>query len=208
MKLIILSVVLVCFSQVSFADIDLLTPSEIKALIGNFPKVHSAEELKDDETLLNFQKNRTKEQCSNADAQSDISFKKMFLEPNGPLTKDEFKDINAKMLKVSAKIGINIQLAKTIYKRPRPYLRNPKIIPCIALEKSYSYPSGHATISRVWGRVLSELYPDRREEFMTKADEVALNRVLGGVHHPSDIVAGKKLGDVLAVEVLDDLIDD
>ena len=30
---------------------------------------------------------------------------------------------------------------------------------------------------------------------MERADEIAQNRIIGGVHHPSDIVAGKKLAD-------------
>ena len=29
---------------------------------------------------------------------------------------------------------------------------------------------------------------------MKSAEAAALNRVIGGVHHPSDIAAGKKLG--------------
>jgi acid phosphatase (class A) len=43
--------------------------------------------------------------------------------------------------------------------------------------------------------VLSKLDPSRKELFMKRADQIAADRVLAGVHHPSDIEAGKKLGD-------------
>jgi hypothetical protein len=37
---------------------------------------------------------------------------------------------------------------------------------------------------------------------MKRGDEISMHRVLGGVHHPSDIVAGKKLGDAMAMEIV------
>lgn len=37
---------------------------------------------------------------------------------------------------------------------------------------------------------------------MLRADEAALLRVIGGVHHPSDIAAGKLLADSLYREFL------
>jgi acid phosphatase (class A) len=57
-------------------------------------------------------------------------------------------------------------------------------------------------MSRILARVLSRIYPDRAAAFMQRADEIAKNRVLGGVHHPSDIEAGKKLGDLVANKML------
>ena len=93
---------------------------------------------------------------------------------------------------------------KREYDRTRPYRRDATLHPCIRPPKGdrYSYPSGHSTLSRVLGLVLSDLMPARRAEFLARADEIALDRVIGGVHHPSDIAAGKLLADEIHAELL------
>jgi hypothetical protein len=53
----------------------------------------------------------------------------------------------------------------------------------------------------MFARLLSRIYPERAKAFMERGDEIANNRILGGVHHPTDIISGKKLGDALANEV-------
>jgi len=45
--------------------------------------------------------------------------------------------------------------------------------------------------------MLAELVPSMRKVCLARADEAALDRVIGGVHHPADIEAGKKLADKL-----------
>ncbi len=116
----------------------------------------------------------------------------------GPLEKDEFGVLYLKLIKFQATILANTVVAKNLYKRPRPYLRNTAIKPCISLESSTAYPSGHAAMGRAVGKILADKYPDRAEEIMVVANQVGTNRVIGGVHHPSDVVAGRKLGDELA----------
>ncbi len=90
------------------------------------------------------------------------------------------------------------------YDRRRPYGRDGTLHPCIQTPKGdkYSYPSGHAALSRVLGLVLSDLLPARRAEFMARADEIALDRIIGGVHHPSDVAAGQLLADEIHAELL------
>ena len=46
--------------------------------------------------------------------------------------------------------------------------------------------------------VLAELRPERREALLAQGRQVGVNRVIGGVHYPSDIEAGQKLGARLA----------
>lgn len=104
---------------------------------------------------------------------------------------------------VYAEAGANIYLAKRIYKRPRPYLTRTELTPCIDKESSYAYPSGHTALARLFARLLSRIYPERTAAFLERADEIAENRVLGGVHHPTDLISGKKLGDAMSVEVSD-----
>jgi len=43
-------------------------------------------------------------------------------------------------------------------------------------------------------------FPKRAKLFFKRANAIAKNRMLGGVHYPSDIRAGKKLADYLAAK--------
>lgn len=86
---------------------------------------------------------------------------------------------------------------KDKFKRKRPFLRDPGLNPCLGRIGGLAYPSGHATISRLMALMLADLVPARRREFLARADEAALDRVIGGVHHPADIEAGKALADRL-----------
>lgn len=175
--------------------VPVLTPNQIRAVIGAYPAEGSQAEAKDDEILLDWQRKRTPEQCAAAGAQSDSSLKKFF---GSALTSRELTFLKVRLLKVPAVSGANVLIAKRTFDRERPYERNSEIKPCIKLGGESSYPSGHATSAYLYGRVLSKMYPKRAKVFMQLADQAALNRVIGGVHHPSDIAAGKKLADYLA----------
>jgi acid phosphatase (class A) len=95
-----------------------------------------------------------------------------------------------------------VQKYKDEYLRDRPFVKYPgKIEPSLPKSTSKSYPSGSAAIAIAWATVLAEFYPAKREALLKHADEIALNRVIGGVHFQSDIEAGKQLG-AKVVEVL------
>jgi acid phosphatase (class A) len=86
---------------------------------------------------------------------------------------------------------------KTHYARPRPYDEDPRITPAVRREPSFAYPSGHAAWGMVVAGLLAELAPARREAILERGRQVGNDRVLGGVHHPSDVVAGQRLGETL-----------
>jgi membrane-associated phospholipid phosphatase len=68
--------------------------------------------------------------------------------------------------------------------------------------KHYSYPSGHSTRGTVFALLLAELFPGQREAILAKGREAGWLRVQGGVHYPSDIYAGRVLGQELARDFL------
>lgn len=168
-------------------------------VIGPFPAPGSTEEINDFTTLLEYQNTRTAEQCAIAQNESDASLKVFF---GKLLSASELDRAQSKLKWLTVKTGAKILIQKQKYRRPRPYESHPEIKPCIDLEGSKAYPSGHTTLARVYARVLSVMHPERSELFMRRSDEASLNRVIGGVHHPSDVVAGKILGDAIADDYL------
>lgn len=192
------------FGQTFELESTLLTPSQIEKIIGPMlPANGSLEEKIDFETLFYYQKNRTAQDCQTAYADMDTSLRGMFGGKHKILTDQEVKKMNRFLLKAKISMGVNIALSKKIFKRPRPYISNASIKPCIDLESSYSFPSGHSLLMRVFANILAKVYPERSRILMERADQYALSRVIGGVHHPSDIEASKVMGDYLARKMME-----
>ncbi|WP_225323192.1 phosphatase PAP2 family protein [Synechococcus sp. RSCCF101] len=86
--------------------------------------------------------------------------------------------------------------------RRRPFLDHDDLRPCLPLERSLSYPSGHATW--YWGAalLLADLLPERRERLLTVAEHAATARPTCGLHYPSDVEAGQRLAAAVAGIVL------
>ncbi len=203
MKLIFSLLMMMNFSAFAADDIRIFTPDTIKEMLGPHPAKGSAEEQREFEFLAELQRTRSEEQCKLAASEESASLVSLFANEGGPLSRTEARILSVRFMQAYASAGINIYLAKNLYNRPRPYDANPELTPCIDKEGSSAYPSGHTAFARMFARILSRMYPERAAAFMKRADQVALNRLIGGVHHPSDIVAGKRLGDAMATEVDD-----
>jgi len=85
---------------------------------------------------------------------------------------------------------------KFYYNRARPE----KLAPYFNLEieviytethHTPAYPSGHTMYSELAAQILSDLYPELREEFFQLSDYCGLARILQGVHYPSDNKAAR-----------------
>ncbi|HWF94962.1 MAG TPA: phosphatase PAP2 family protein [Xanthobacteraceae bacterium] len=88
--------------------------------------------------------------------------------------------------------------AKDVWKRPRPHLYSDLVKPVVPRSKSGSYPSGHATVGTLMGIELANMLPEKRAQIMARAWEFGHNRVVGGIHYPSDIEMGRITGTVIA----------
>ncbi len=90
--------------------------------------------------------------------------------------------------------------AKAPFRRARPHAVDPRVQPVVTLPKSFSYPSGSACQAFVWAEVLAEIFPEHREALFARAHRAAWGRVIGGVHFPSDVVAGRRLAGAYLAE--------
>jgi acid phosphatase (class A) len=159
------------------------------------PAHGSSQEKADFEELLNLQKTRTPQDCERAAYEVHISLENEYGPKYGPLTEKEVVAWSPFFEKLAYETDYFVAKEKKNFHRPRPYITEKKLHPCLKLESSDAYPSGHSTINRVFARVLAEIDPSRKKAFEDRGNQIAHDRVLGGVHHPSDIEAGKILGD-------------
>ena len=93
---------------------------------------------------------------------------------------------------------------KRAYARLRPYQANAALRPAVPPSRSGSYPSGHATRSRLAAIVLAAMLPERRGALFARAADYAESRVIAGVHFRSDILAGMNAGTAVAAVLFND----
>ena len=86
--------------------------------------------------------------------------------------------------------------------RIRPYLAHPDLQPCLPPEGTGSFPSGHAVWFRATAELLADLLPERRERLELVGRQGGANRVLCGVHYPSDVEAGQRFGAAAARQII------
>jgi acid phosphatase (class A) len=86
--------------------------------------------------------------------------------------------------------------------RVRPYFAHPELHSCLPPEATPSFPSSHATWFRVMGELMADLLPERRERLRQVGLQGGANRVLCGVHYPSDVAAGQRLGAEAARQII------
>jgi acid phosphatase (class A) len=91
---------------------------------------------------------------------------------------------------------------KNYYKRPHPFqVDSAHVREIVVAPPGYSYPSFHSSRSVVFIHILETLDPSEKSTFHLIAKQVEIDRVLAGEHFPSDIEAGKKLGELIYGEL-------
>lgn len=96
--------------------------------------------------------------------------------------------------------------AKARAYRSRPVGDDPERRSCQVLTPAQratpSYPSGSASVGAAYGTVLAALIPDRAAEVAGIGRQIALSRMICGVHYPADVQAGTALGEGVAQAIL------
>lgn len=166
------------------------------------PALGSELDNKDLATVLKFQAARTPQDI--AEAFNDKKFRLEFvsagvLSPN--FTAENFPKSFALLIHVNQDESLLNSTLKKQNQRLRPFQSHPEVHALFSVDQ-YSYPSGHASGSTVLAAILGELFPDKKEALLARAEAVCRSRVIAGVHYPSDIEEGKKLGRALVDALL------
>ncbi len=166
------------------------------------PKSGSLEDKEDLKGVLKAQSKRTKALGDRALADAELSVFRFADVMGADFTPDK--------LPLTAALFDNLKLdgdeivrnVKNAYKRPRPFMASGAIHSLKPETKGGSYPSGHTTFAYECAVILSKMVPEKKYEIFMRAEEYGYNRVVLGVHYPSDIMAGRIGGTLLANEFL------
>jgi acid phosphatase (class A) len=141
-------------------------------------------------------------------AQVDFVQKTLDLERFAPLLEVELVRVDGIALKRVIDAAIDEVRAeydalKGKFDLPRPFEVSDAVQPIAEARAVAAYPSGHAIRAMVYARLLSEVFPDRKQALMDLARQIGYGRVIAGVHYPMDVLAGQKLGEAYADAIVD-----
>jgi membrane-associated phospholipid phosphatase len=172
------------------------------ALVGAAPAPGSADAAADLAVVLWEQRTRTPEDVARAVAEEQLSLEDYaaalgttFDAARHPLT-------DALLARAAAASRPCVGAAKAAHARPRPYVADARVSPAVPREPTASFPSGHATRGALLAAILAELAPDRRGALLARGAQIGHDRVVAGVHYPSDVAAGERLGLAIAEALL------
>ncbi|MFT3783107.1 MAG: phosphatase PAP2 family protein [Nibricoccus sp.] len=165
------------------------------------PAPGSPEDIADRESAYHVYAAHTPEQFANASDQQQLTPFHLTAKVVPWFQPGKFPKTEALLKQVQTESYAVSQQAKRLWNRPRPYVAEPnRFNPVIDKETkpTPSYPSGHAIRATLFASILAELFPEHREAIYEKAAESGWLRVMGGVHTPLDIFAGRTLGQATA----------
>jgi acid phosphatase (class A) len=177
----------------------------LNVLLAPPPADGSARQQADMAAVLRVQNARTADEVTRAKADTVKSVFRFadvlgpaFNEQNLPKTTALFKAASHNA-EVIAKSG------KHYFKRARPAIASSDVHPVVqgkGTDMYDSYPSGHATFGYMSAILLAEMVPEKREAIFARGREFGENRVVDGVHYPSDVEAGRIDGTLVAAALM------
>lgn len=107
-----------------------------------------------------------------------------------------FRAVEAAGIAVVAGILI-FHNVKRVFCRPRPRDIEPHCWAQIVTKDKFSFPSGHSTTAFAMAVSLGCFYPEIRPALLVLAGNVAVSRVIVGMHFLSDVLVGSGIGALL-----------
>ena len=138
-------------------------------------------------------RSKAQEQAARTDAEDKsvfvfgTVFGERFVAENLPLTA-------ALAEKVDENSSVISGAAKKFFHRLHPYTFDATLHPaCKSKGEPESYPSGHALRGWLLALMLAEMVPEQRDAVLERAEIYGHNRLVCGVHYPSDVAASQPL---------------
>ena len=178
------------------------TAVDLTELLPAPPAAGSALAQQDMDAVLRAQTARTPASVAAAQADALVSVFR-FADVLGPGFTSDRLPLTAALFKTVGKDGTRIGLrAKDTWHRPRPYRVNDSIKPLVDVSTDGSYPSGHAMFGCMTAVLLGVMVPEQRAALLARGQDYAHNRVVAGVHFPTDMEAGCTSGKIIAAVLL------
>jgi acid phosphatase (class A) len=175
---------------------------DVTSILPGPPAIGSAANKADIQAVLARQQSRTSRDIARTRSEQNLS-PAAFSDVLGRWFTAQRLPLTFALLNNAAADGEAVsEAAKLRWNRPRPPLQDPSIHPVVTIPSTPSYPSGHSMRGTLWAVILAKMVPDRQNRLLARGAQIGQDRVIGGVHFPSDVAAGQKLGVKLAERFL------
>ena len=173
-------------------------------MLGDYPADDSPQHQAEIDRMLTLQEERTPADVQRVQQEESMNVFD-FANVLGPWFRADNVPYTAALLKEAAHTDNAIAgSAKHEWMRKRPQITEPRLHPCLPLEKTTSYPSAHSMLGAMWGQLLAEMFPEDAEILLARGRQIGTDREIAGMHWPSDVEAGLKLGTEVAHRMLAD----
>lgn len=176
---------------------------DLSKILAPSPPPDSELQKRDMAEVLLAQQKRTDSQAERAIADNDLKLSRIvdevFADNTAALRLSKFSAFMDRVLQDTRAIFL---ASKDVWKRPRPFSVSAEVKPIGELPATGSYPSGHATRGYLVAILLSNMVPEKRAQLFARGREYGENRMIAGVHYPTDIEAGRLSATAIAAALM------
>lgn len=188
------------------AEATFVTPErlDLTKLLAPAPAPDSAQQKRDLADVLAVQKARTSAQAERAlaDATAGTFGFADVLGPN--FNAQRLPAVTALFDKIRGDAAVAFSAGKNAWNRPRPFEVSTDVNPVGERPGGSSYPSGSSTNGFVTAIVLAAMVPEKADALYARGREFGDDRVILGVHFPTDVEAGRFAATALATALMQD----
>jgi len=166
---------------------------DLAKLLAPPPAPQSQEQQLDLEEVLLAQERRTPQQADRAVADNNTSVYRIAQEVLGPnFTSARVPKFDAFYKRVVEDTRVVSDASKNTWNRPRPYKVSSAVKMIGELPRTVgSYPSGHSMRGYMAAIILANMAPEKSAGLFGRGREYGMNRVVVGVHFPTDVEGGR-----------------
>jgi acid phosphatase (class A) len=202
----VILLVLATIGPAAAAEATYVTPDrfDLTKLLAPAPAPDSDQQKRDLAAVLAVQKARTQAQSERAlaDATAGTFGFADVLGPN--FNADRVPMVAALFAKIRGDAAVAFSAGKDAWNRPRPFEVSTDVDPVGDRPGGSSYPSGNSTNGYLTGIVLANMVPEKAAALFARGREFGDDRVILGVHFPSDVEAGRLAATALAAALMQD----
>lgn len=176
---------------------------ELGKLLAPLPDPNSETQQRDLAAVLEAQKTRSPAQVERAVADNALSIYR-FADVVAPdFSAARYPQLDAFFKRMFNDSRILVLSSKDVWDRPRPYVVSKEVQTVGELPKAPgSYPSGHAIFGYLSAIILANMLPEKASALYERGYEYGTNRVITGVHFPSDLEAGRMAATAIAAALM------
>jgi acid phosphatase (class A) len=187
------------------AEATFVTPDrfDLTTILPPAPAPDSEQQKRDLAAVLEVQNTRTAVQSDRALADATAGTFG-FADVLGPkFNAQDAPKVGALFDKLRGDAVVAFQAGKGVWNRPRPFVVSTEIDPLGDKPDGSSYPSGASTVNYLTAIILANMVPEKSAALYARGREFGDDRVVLGVHFPSDVEAGRLAATGLAVALME-----